>query len=106
MLDQIAPFEMSAMTWGELMVGAKNKQEIRGLKNLMKSWDAGIIHFDEGISVRALNLVTDFWLSDSLNINDALIAATAIEHQLMLLTGNAKHFRCVPALELETFVPH
>ena len=33
---------------------------------------------------------------------DALIAATALEHRLTLLTRNVRHFRSVPGLRVET----
>lgn len=35
----------------------------------------------------------------------ALIAATALDHQLILLTGNTKHFEPVSGLRIETFKP-
>ena len=42
-------------------------------------------------------------LSDGLQLGDALIAATALEHQLSLLTGNAKHFSAIANLRVERF---
>ena len=36
-------------------------------------------------------------------MGDALIAATALEHQLPVLTGNVKHFAVVNGLQIETF---
>ena len=37
--------------------------------------------------------------------NHADIAATAIEHGMVLLTANAKHYRAVEGLRLEAFDP-
>jgi len=57
------------------------------------------------IGEHATVLVEDHALSNSLFLADALIAATALEHGLPLLTGNAKHFRVVPGLQLVVFKP-
>ena len=37
--------------------------------------------------------------------DDQVIAATAIEHQLPVLTANVKHFGAVASLTVEAFVP-
>ena len=50
-------------------------------------------------------LIDEFALPHGLRLADALIGATAIEHQLTLLTGNAAHFARIPGLSIETFVP-
>lgn len=42
-------------------------------------------------------------LSDGLQLGDALIAATALEHNLTLLTGNIKHFGPIAQLKIERF---
>ncbi len=44
-------------------------------------------------------------LADGLQLADALIAATALEHNLTLLTGNTKHFAAVESLKIERFEP-
>jgi predicted nucleic acid-binding protein len=41
----------------------------------------------------------------TLLLADALIAATAVEYQAVLLTGNRKHFRAVPEMQIEAFEP-
>jgi predicted nucleic acid-binding protein len=42
-------------------------------------------------------------LSQGLMMGDALIAATALEHGLPLLTGNVRHFAAIPLLLVEGF---
>lgn len=42
-------------------------------------------------------------LADGLQLADALIAATALEHQLTLLTGNTRHFIAIAQLKIERF---
>jgi predicted nucleic acid-binding protein len=36
-------------------------------------------------------------------LNDALIAATALEHKLVLATGNGKHFKMIAGLKIKPF---
>jgi len=102
-LEKAIPFEISAVTWAEILQGMRDKQEIKKFRALMKSWNTDIIHIDENICIRALLLIDDFGLSHSVHFADALIAATAIENQLPLLTGNTKYYRCIPVLELKAF---
>ena len=44
-------------------------------------------------------------LADGLQLADALIAATALEHNLTLLTGNTRHFAVAETLKIERFEP-
>jgi len=52
----------------------------------------------------AYQLLTMYAMSHGLRIFDSLIAATAIEHQMILLTRNRKHYQAIAELSLE--VPH
>jgi len=38
-------------------------------------------------------------------VSDALIAATALEHGLAVLTANTKHFKPIDGLRIEAFAP-
>ncbi len=57
------------------------------------------------ITLRAISLMESLTLSHGLGMGDALIAATALEHGLPLLTLNFKHFVAVEGLTIERFDP-
>ena len=57
------------------------------------------------ISDRARQLIDAYALSHNLQMGDALIAATALEHGLVVLTANTKHFCSIEGLKVEAFVP-
>lgn len=64
-----------------------------------------VLPITEAISDKAMQLIEQYALSHSLQLGDALIAATALEHQMPVLTANAKHFSAVQALDIERFDP-
>ena len=59
----------------------------------------------EAITLRAIDLMESLALSHGLQMGDALIAATALEHGLPVLTANVKHFSPVEGLTVEAFLP-
>ena len=93
-----APFSISSITAMELMVGARNKQEVKKLQQFIQLFDQ--IHLNETISAKALQLITDYAKSHALDIPDALIAASVIEHHGSLFTYNRKDFKFIPHLTL------
>ncbi|MFP5350029.1 MAG: type II toxin-antitoxin system VapC family toxin [Gammaproteobacteria bacterium] len=104
-LDKMAEFSLSAVTYIELVQGLRNKQELRLLRAGLRDWNATIIPIDETISNKAMFYVEQYFHSHSLQLADALIAATAVNHGLSLLTANTKHYRMVTDLTLEKFNP-
>ncbi len=93
-----APFSISSITAMELMVGARNKQEVKKLQQFIQLFDQ--IHLNESISNKALQLIMDYAKSHTLDIPDALIAASAIEYHASLFTYNRKDFKFIPSLAL------
>lgn len=69
------------------MQGMRNKNELSALRKSLKSWKTKILYLNEEISIKAMFYVEQFYLSHSMQLADALIAATAISHRLSLLTG-------------------
>ncbi len=50
-----------------------------------------------------MELIDSYALSHCMQLGDALIAATALEQRLTVLTANAKHFGAIEGLHIEIF---
>lgn len=104
-LAQLMPWHLSAVTYIELAQGCRTKTELGLIKKGLAISQAHILPLTPRITERAMALIDSYALSNGLQLGDALIAATALEHRLTLLTGNKKHFAKLPGLELEVFKP-
>lgn len=104
-LSQLLPWKLSVVTYIELAQGCRTKVELNRLKKGLAQSEAQIIPLTPAISARAMALIDGYVLSHGLQLGDALIAATALEHGLTLLSGNVKHFTKLPLLSLEAFKP-
>ncbi|WP_416673610.1 type II toxin-antitoxin system VapC family toxin [Egbenema bharatensis] len=85
----------------ELIVGCRNKSELQTLNRFLAQFQVLIL--TNQISDRATQLLQDYFLSYGLLIADALIAATAIENQVPLLSKNQRDFRFIQELNLLTY---
>jgi len=90
---------LSAITALELIAGARNQREVADLDILISAY--GQIPPNEDIARRAYALMMTFARSHGLHALDALIAATAIENRLTLVSMNRKHFQMISELKLE-----
>jgi len=72
---------------------------------MLERRSARLLPVTEAITLRATELMEALTHSHGLQMGDALIAATAIEHQLPVLTANVKHFSAVAELAIEAFTP-
>jgi predicted nucleic acid-binding protein len=83
----------------------RNKAELVAVTKMLDKRSARLRPVTKAITLRATEWMESLTLSHGLQIGDALIAATAIEHQLPVLTANVKDFGAVAALTVEAFVP-
>lgn len=103
-LDDIDQPSISVVTVIELMQGARNANELRQIEQGLAGWGATVLPIDAPISTVARNLVREYALSNGLQLADALVAASAIQHQLTLMSGNRKHFETISDLAFQPFV--
>ncbi|MEO8922094.1 MAG: type II toxin-antitoxin system VapC family toxin [Caldimonas sp.] len=104
-LDALLAWRISAVTYIELAQGCRDKADLVRLKKGLAARNTEIIQRTPAISLRASTLIDTLALSHGLRLADALIGATAIEHQATLLTANVKHFSAVEGLTFEEFLP-
>jgi predicted nucleic acid-binding protein len=93
---------ISAITQMELMVGCRNKVELRTLNHFLKRFT--IIKLSEEINNLAVELLGRYRLSNGLLIPDALIAATAISTQEQFVTKNRRDFQFIVGLNLLAYL--
>lgn len=92
---------VSVVSIAELIQGAKDKRELRDIIKLKNSLK--VVPITDRISRHALILIEKLFLSNHLEFLDALIAATAIENNLTLVTANVKHFSPIKGLKLTSW---
>jgi len=104
-VDQQFSAVVSSVTQMELIIGCRNKNELRSLDRFLERFQ--IISVSEQISDTAIDLLKQYRLSHGLQIADALIAATAIVTDIQLISKNQRDYRFIEALRLlpypETF---
>jgi predicted nucleic acid-binding protein len=93
-------FNISVVTYIELVQGMRNKHELNVFRNQFRNWNAKIIHINEEISAKAMFYIERNYLSHSLQLADALIGATGLVHGMPIATGNDKHYKVISELEV------
>lgn len=96
---------LSVQTYMELFQGAKNKSQHKYVKDFLSSFGFAVLPLTENIGHRASIYVEEYSLSSGLRAGDAIIAATAVENNLILASSNSKHFKPIKELQLKIFKP-
>ena len=96
---------LSVQTYMELLQNAKNKTQHKYTKDFLTAFGFIVLPLTENIGHRASIYVEEYTLSSSLGSGDAIIAATAVENNMILASSNAKHFRVIKELQFKAFKP-
>jgi len=104
-IENLNSFNISVITYMELVQGMRDKKELNEFRKALRIWNTRVLYINEDISVKAMFYVERHFLSHSMKIADALIAATAFVNSSPLLTGNDKHYKVITDLEIHSFRP-
>jgi len=96
---------LSIQTYMELLQCANNKTQHKYVKDFISSYGFMVIPLTENIGHRASIYIEEYTLSSGLRSGDAIIAATAVENNMTLVSSNAKHFKAINDLILKVFNP-
>ena len=96
---------LSVQSYMELLQCAQDKKQQRLVKQFLADLAFTVLPLTENIGHRALIYIEEYGISSGLRAGDALIAATAVENNLPLASGNGRHFRVLKDLVLKVFKP-
>ena len=105
LIDTTEERYISTQTYMELLEGARDKTQLRQNKDFFKSLEFTVLPFTENIGHRAAIYIELYALSHHMRAADAIIAATATETGLKLVTANSKHYKHIPDLKLRVLKP-
>jgi hypothetical protein len=94
---------LSLVTLIELYQGSRSARELATTRNFVRLLEIRLLPLSEAIGYRAVALVEKHAPGDGLQLGDALIAATALEYDETLVTGNVRHFRGISGIKLKPF---
>lgn len=96
---------LSVQTYMELLQCAKDKKQHKHVKDFLTTFGFIVLPLTENIGHRASIYIEEYTLVSSIRAGDAIIAATAVENNLPLVSSNVKHFKMIKKLQLKGFKP-
>lgn len=97
-IETTSGLSISIVTQMELVVGCRNKKELRELAKFLRRFQ--VIYLSASISQMTLALLQQYRLSHGLLIPDGLIAATAMDMEIPLISKNQRDYRFIDGLQL------
>ena len=104
-IDRVKERFLSLQTYMELLQCAPNKKRHAYIKDFLSAYDFIVLPFTENIGHRALIYIEEYTMSCGLRAGDAIIAATAVENNMPLISSNTKHFKIIKDLKFKSFQP-
>lgn len=89
---------VSHVTIAELIQGTKSKRQLQDAQQSYR--DLTTIPIDQSVSIQAIRLMRKLFLSHGLQFLDAVVAATALKEDMILVTANIKHFSFIKGLKV------
>jgi hypothetical protein len=105
LIDRSPQRSLSIFSYMELLQSARDGEQHRRTHDFLSAFGFEVLPLTENIGHRALIYVEEYTLSHGLRAGDAIIAATAAENKMTLVSSNAKHFRPIKELKLKVFKP-
>lgn len=96
---------ISLLTYMELIQCPLSRSMQKLAKDFLSDFNFEILPITEKIGHRAAVYIEELSLATGMRAGDAIIAATAVEHNLVLASGNRKHFKNIKGLKLKHFKP-
>ncbi|MFZ2658020.1 MAG: type II toxin-antitoxin system VapC family toxin [Victivallales bacterium] len=104
-INRCSDLYLSAVSYMELLKGARDKRELQAIKKFLLDLGFQILPVTENISHRAMIYVEEYVLKSGMDIADGLVAATASEHSMTVCTANNKHYSSIPDIQISIFRP-
>jgi predicted nucleic acid-binding protein len=101
LFDADAGPALSTVTLIELFQGSRTALELATIRNFVRKLNLRLLPVNDAISYRAVALVGKHAPGDGVQLADALIAATVIEYDETLVTGNVRHLRLVCGMKIK-----
>lgn len=95
---RVTPWAISSVSAMELIVGARDKRETAAIDAFLGA--CVIVPLRPSIGAAAYQLLKVYARSNGLQVFDSLVAATAMEERLTLVSRNRKHFAKIEGLRL------
>ena len=105
LVSRVANRHVSVFSYMKLMLGAQNKGQHRKTKDFLRTFGFEFIPLSENIGHRAAIYVEEYTPSHGMRAGAAIIAATAVENNLTLVSSDRKHFSPIKDLNLKLFKP-
>lgn len=105
LIDEAPVRFLSIQSYMELLQGAQNRKQQKDTRAFLAEYNFTVLPLSENIGHRASIYIEEYSLAHGVRAADAIIAATATENNLTLVSSNAKHFKPIRDLDLKVFKP-